>query len=347
MVNSEIEREGKTMKIINVPTGKIVTSEFSRGPLEFLSIGDYGQAANIKADFLGLDQPVNGVENGSVMPLSEKWVITISTQYGCSMKCRFCDVPLVGPGKNVSEADILGQILLARELHGEVTHTKRLNLHFARMGEPTFNTAVLDASRYLARKADEFLDLQCDTFHPVLTTMMPKKNGILKGYVQEWVAIKNEDFGGEANIQVSINSTSDDQRDHMYRGSTRTLAEISGIVSGFPAPVGRKYCLNMAMADGYEFDGAKLAGLFNPDHWMVKITPIHVTTSTEANGMKSSGGYDLYDFYAPREDAFKEAGFDTLVFVPSYDEDFGMITCGNAVLSGRMPTIPYTVSHDE
>ena len=103
------------MQIIDVPTGKIITDSFTRGPLEFLSIGDYGQAANIKADFLGMDSPINGVPNGKIMPLEEKWVITISTQYGCNMKCKFCDVPLVGPGKNVSADDMLRQIQIARE----------------------------------------------------------------------------------------------------------------------------------------------------------------------------------------------------------------------------------------
>jgi len=332
------------MQIIDVPTGKIITDSFTRGPLELLSIGDYGQAANIKADFLGMDSPINGVPNGKIMPLEEKWVITISTQYGCNMKCKFCDVPLVGPGKNVSADDMLRQIQIARQQYPDETHTKRLNLHYARMGEPTFNRAVLDLSRRLAGNWSELVGLDCDTFHPVLTTMMPKKNAILRDYITEWGEIKNVDFKGEANLQVSINSTSDEQRDDMYQGSTRNLAEIADIVKNMPEPVGRKYCINMAMADGYEFDGAKLAGLFNHDHWMVKITPIHVNTATEVNAIKTTDGYDLYDFYSPREEAFKEAGFDTLVFVPSYDEDYGMITCGNAVLSGRMPTIPYTVS---
>ena len=35
------------------------------------------------------------------------------------------------------------------------------------------------------------------------------------------------------------------------------------------------------------------------------------------------------------------AGFDVIVFVPSYDEDLGLITCGNAILSGNMPKIKY------
>jgi len=333
------------MKIIDVPTGKICVDNFSKGKLEFLSIGDYGQAANIKADFLGMDRKIHGVPNGEIMPLEEKWVITISTQYGCNMKCRFCDVPSVGPGRNASFDDMLGQIIKARSLYSNVSGTKRLNLHYARMGEPTFNYDVLELSRWLAKFHEEALNLKCGTFHPVLTTMMPKKNKQLESVIAEWADIKNINFNGEANLQISINSTNDDQRNDMYQGCTRTLEEISKVVRDLPYPKKRKYCLNMAMADGYESDGKKMASLFDTEKFMVKITPIHVNTATTENGIQSTGGYDLYDFYAPHEENFKRAGFDTLVFVPSYDEDQGMITCGNAVLSGRLPTIPYSISN--
>ena len=38
----------------------------------------------------------------------------------------------------------------------------------------------------------------------------------------------------------------------------------------------------------------------------------------------------------------KNAGFDVIVFVPSYDEDLGLITCGNAILSGSVPKVSFT-----
>ena len=99
-----------TRKVI-VPTGEIYVAQGDKGLIEFLTVGDYGKDANIKADFLGITRELNGVPNGEVMPLTEKWVVTISTQYGCSMNCKFCDVPKVGKGRNATYNDLMGQIL--------------------------------------------------------------------------------------------------------------------------------------------------------------------------------------------------------------------------------------------
>ena len=80
--------------------------------------------------FLGLTGKIERVSHTKLLPLTEKWrVVTISTQYGCSMGCKFCDVPKVGPGFNFYiRDDLLGQIHIYRPTHGD-TKTKRLNIH--------------------------------------------------------------------------------------------------------------------------------------------------------------------------------------------------------------------------
>ena len=60
-------------KKIVVPTGEIYTAIGEKGMLEFLTVGDYGKNANIKADFLGITRDLNGVPNGEPMPLTEKF----------------------------------------------------------------------------------------------------------------------------------------------------------------------------------------------------------------------------------------------------------------------------------
>lgn len=75
----------KIYKIVKVSTGEIYVVDGQLGQLEFLTVGDYGKNANIKVDFLGITRELNDVPNGEPKPLTEKWVITISTQYGYSI----------------------------------------------------------------------------------------------------------------------------------------------------------------------------------------------------------------------------------------------------------------------
>lgn len=322
----------KLVKKTEVPTGEIYVAQGEKGYLEFLTVGDYGKDANIKADFLGITRELNGVPNGETMPLTEKWVVTISTQYGCSMNCKFCDVPKVGPGKNATYNDLIGQIETALSMHPEITATKRLNIHFARMGEPTWNPDVLQCARDIRKAIRPYIGRSL--VHPVVSTMLPKNNKNLIPFLQDWIDIKNYDYRGDAGLQFSINSTDDEQRDYLFSGNSLSLKEISEIGRLLPDPVGRKYALNFALADDTIIDADKLAELFSPHKFMVKITPLHKTDACEDNDLKTSGGYDYFTPYKDKEQALIKAGFDVIVFVPSYDEDNGLITCGNAILSG-------------
>jgi 23S rRNA (adenine2503-C2)-methyltransferase len=328
----------KIIKNIKVPTGNICIMQGDKGKLEFLSIGDYGKDLNIKADFLGIKRELNGVPDGQIMPLSEKWVITISTQYGCSMGCKFCDVPKVGPGLNATAADLNNQIIEGLKLHPEIKSTKRLNIHYARMGEPTFNWDVLTNAKHLSYVLDSHIK---GKIHPVVSTMMPKNNRMLYDFLTEWCFIKNDLYDGNAGLQLSINSTNNDQRNEMFSGNALTLKEISIIGFYLPKPVGRKYVLNFALADDYIVDAERLVNLFDPEKFMVKITPIHKTKSCDENNIVTTGGYDFFTPYQKVESELKSVGFDVIVFVPSVDEDMGLITCGNVILSGNMPKVKY------
>lgn len=114
-----------------------------------------------------------------------------------------------------------------------------------------------------------------------------------------------------------------------------SLESLSKIACKLPTPKGRKYCLNFAYASDFEIDAKKLAELFDKENFMCKITPIHNNNSCRLNNIKTVGGYDSYAPYKKPEEDLKEAGFDVLVFIPSMDEEKGLVTCGNAILSKR------------
>lgn len=325
------------MQKFALPTGILFTEEYSKGQLETLSIGDYGKAANVKADFLGYTRPLNGVARQNCMPLSEKWVITLSTQYGCKMKCNFCDVPNVPWRGNATVDDLKYQLFHAIGCYPDVRYTERLNIHFARMGEPIFNGAVFDFARWLYASKQVLRDglaLAVETLHPVLTTSMPAGYPRVAQRLNEWCDIKNRIYNGQAGLQLSINSTNDEQRTKMFNGMALSLQEISAMTATLPPPLGRKYCLNFAFSTDFEIDAKRLAQLFSPSKFMVKITPIHNNTACSKNGIQTVNGYNSYAPYASVEADLIRAGFDVLVFVPSMDEENNLVTCGNAILGG-------------
>ncbi len=308
---------------LKVPTGDIIVVNGVSGPLEVLSLGDYGKEVN-----LNQHKPVP--DGLPLMPLTEKWVVTISTQYGCSMNCDFCDVPQVGIGKNATLGDMTGQIITALSREGVPRHTKRLNIHFARMGEPTWNPNVLDCAEWASRYLGNLYNP-----HPVVSTMMPHKNKWLKTFIHAWMHLKNHVYQGNAGLQLSINSTDEDERADMFDGNAHTLRGISEIMRGV-VPVGRKITLNFAVSDS-TVDPDVLLKWFIPEWYIIKLTPMHKTSAAVIRGIKTEGDYTSHMPYMRLESRLRAAGYDVLVFIASHEEDASRITCGNAILSGTLP----------
>jgi len=74
----------------------------------------------------------------------------------------------------------------------------------------------------------------------------------LKTFIHTWMRIKNRLLRGEAGLQISINSTNEDERKTMFSGNACTLSKICEIMEGI-IPNGRKITLNFAVAE-YEGD---------------------------------------------------------------------------------------------
>lgn len=320
------------MEIIKTHTGKIYVDRDRK--LEFLTVGDYGKESNLKASFLGLHNKIQSVPHKEV-DLSDKWVATISTQHGCPMNCAFCDCPKYGFYGNIGYSYLEHQI--RQIIRGEtVRKTERFNVHYARMGEPTFNEDVLLFTELGLREVVAQEGLEAVTIHPVVSTMLPNANkGKLKRYLHEWCRIKNEVYNGEAGLQFSINTTDEAVRAAQFDGKSLSLEEISELGKELPMPVGRKYTLNCAVTKDTILDADELTRLFDPNKFLVKLTPIHQTNAAVDNGFKLTTEYSDYDVYEKFETPLLAAGWDVIVFVPSVEEDTDRITCGNALISDK------------
>ena len=306
------------MKTILTHTGKIYVD--TEHKLEFLTVGDYGKENNIKANFLGLTKEINGVANTEL--------VRSGLQLFPLRKAVLCIVnSVMFRNLDSMETFLLKRWQIRNIIKNEtVRNTDRFNVHFARMGEPTWNDNVL-AFGIVLKEVVKSCGLIAKTVHPVVSTMLPRANRKLHTNL-----VWNDFYGGEAGLQFSINSTNDEQRRELFDNKSHSLATISEMASRLPMPKGRKYTLNFPVTAQTILDAKELSRLFDKEKFIVKITPIHETASAVENGFEVTG-YSDYNVYRQFEQPLLEEGWDVIVFVPSKEEDADRITCGNALIS--------------
>lgn len=315
-------------QITETHTGKIITDTDLN--LEYLYVGDYGKENNIKASFLGYDKRIDEVKHHDV-DITDKLVVTVSSQKGCPMNCNFCDCPKLGFKGNATLPELVTEIMSGVALSG-IKHGKRLNVHYARMGEPTFNPNVITSAEYIAKMlGDENSDVTFDEYHPVVSTMMPKVNKNLKEFLHKWVETGFV-YGGEDGfgLQFSINTLDEDDRNAMFRNRSMSLQEISDVIRELPMPKKRKYTLNFAVTSKSNLDVDLMNKYFDKEKCIVKITPIHETVEAVDEGYEIVKDFDVYEKF---EQPLVDDGWDVIVFVPSKEEDADRITCGNSLIA--------------
>ena len=315
-------------KITETHTGKIVTD--TDLTLEYLYVGDYGKENNIKASFLGYDKRIDKVEHKPV-DITDKLVVTVSSQKGCPMNCNFCDCPKLGFKGNATLPELITEIMSGVALSG-IKHGQRLNVHYARMGEPTFNPNVITSAEFIAQMLmSENSDVTFDTYHPVVSTMMPKSNKNLKEFLHKWVTTGFV-YGGEDGfgLQFSINTLNENDRNEMFRNRSLSLQEISDIIKELPYPKKRKYTLNFAVTSKSNLDVDLMNKYFDKEKCIVKMTPIHETVEAVDEGYEIVHDFDVYEQF---ERPLVNDGWDVIVFVPSKEEDEDRITCGNSLIA--------------
>ena len=246
------------------------------------------------------------------------------------MDCNFCDCPKFGFHGNCTSMELMSEITTAIALSG-IKEGKRLNIHFARMGEPTFNQDVIYTAARIATMVLPGNAVSFEEYHPVVSTMMPKSNKHLEDFLQEWVKT-GFTYGGDDGfgLQFSINTLNENDRNKMFRNRSLSLWEIADIIQRLPAPGKRKYTLNFAVTSKSDLNPDLMDQLFDKERCIVKITPIHETHAAVNHGYEIVKDFDVYEKF---EKPLVEAGWGVIVFVPSEEEDKDRITCGNSLIA--------------
>jgi len=324
---SAVRKKKACLRVFEKKNGTIYADE--KRHLEFVTMPHTEIENRVKSDALGYS--LEGTQR-VVMPSYETaWTVQLSCQRGCPMKCTFCDCPACGYYGNASLEDLHYQMDTILKNNGS-GQTKRMEVDFTRMGESTFNTNIL---RYLEFEMLDQIsaEVEAEVIIPTLSTMMPRMHGKVKNYLMDYCRIKNGIYGGNANLQLSINSTDDAQRNKMFRGKSMSLDEIAAEVADLPMPKGSKYALNFAVTKDSIVDAKRIDSLFDKNKFCVKLTPMHSTFNAKDNGFEITSEYENFSTFEKIEKPLLDLGWDVVSYLDSKLEDEDSLTCGNLLLS--------------
>jgi 23S rRNA (adenine2503-C2)-methyltransferase len=293
--------------------------------------GDPGVAEVAVVRFRGDDRTCVEVVDGLAPPLSRarKWIVNVSTQFGCPVGCPFCDAAGSWAG-NPTADELLAQVRWALGRHpGEAAGCSKLKVHFARMGEPSLNDAVLEALERLPGEVHA-AGLWC-----CVASVAPRGR---EAWFERLRGLKDRLFPGRFQLQFSIQSTDAAARTRLTPIPHWSLEQIASYGRRFHRAGDRKVVLNFALARDVAFDPAVLAATFEPEHFAVKLTPVNPTARGAASGFRTVLRSKRETEAAAARERLGSAGFDVVWSVGDPAEDRVGSNCGQAVRVTRPAT---------
>jgi 23S rRNA (adenine2503-C2)-methyltransferase len=255
------------------------------------------------------------------IPREKKWVLIVSTLYGCPVGCRFCDAGGYYQGK-LSRDGIISQIdyLIRRRFPSGGVPVGKFKIQFARMGDPALNQNVLDVLGMLPQV------YEAPGLMPTLSTIAPAKS---EPFFERLTEIKNELYRERFQLQFSIHTTDRRKRDWLIPVEKWDLEEISEYGESFYRNGERKVTLNFALSEGMPVEPEVLLRYFNPDKFVIKITPVNPTCRANENRICShilpeKDNYEIID-------VLREAGYQVILSIGELEENDIGSNCGQYV----------------
>jgi 23S rRNA (adenine2503-C2)-methyltransferase len=255
------------------------------------------------------------------IPREQKWVLLVSTLFGCPIGCKMCDAGGAYHGKLTKE-EIFAQIdfLVRKRFPDGNIPCRQFKIQLARMGEPAWNAAVLDVLDELPGR------YHAPGLMPSLSTVAPAGT---RRFFERLLEIKAKHYsGGHFQLQFSIHTTDLILRDQIIPAKKWSFAEVAEYGERFFAPGDRKVTLNFALAHGMPVEPDVLLRHFSSDRFLIKITPLNPTYRALENRLSSyidpvqaQQGYELVD-------SLRAAGYEVIVSIGEAEENRIGSNCG-------------------
>lgn len=258
------------------------------------------------------------------LPREKKWVLLISTMFGCPIGCMMCDAGGNYQGKP-SKGEIFAQIdyLVHKRFPDGNIPSQQFKIQFARMGEPSLNENVLDVLDELPNRYN------APGLMPSISTVAPAGTD---AFFERLLEIKNEKYSdGHFQFQFSIHTTDNALRDQLIPVKKWGLEKMAEYGANFYTEGERKITLNFALAQDTPIDPKILLEHFDPAQFLIKITPLNPTYRASENKLDSyidpnneSKGYKVVN-------ALQAAGYQVIVSIGEVEENYIGSNCGQYI----------------
>jgi len=257
------------------------------------------------------------------IPREEKWVLIISTMDGCPIGCMMCDAGGYYKRKLTKE-EMLDQILfLVSKRFGKTVPVKKFKIQFARVGEPSLNDYVLDVLESLPKLID------APGLMPSISTVAPIGRD---GWFDRLIEIKDKYYNGRFQMQFSIHSTDEKQRDKIIPLKKWSFRQIAEYGERFVKKGDRKITLNFALAKENIAQASVIKDNFDPEKFLIKITPVNPTYRAVENGLNSDVTDDgLVLKHKLFVEELRNSGYEVIISVGELEENKIGSNCGQYV----------------
>ncbi len=218
-------------------------------------------------------------------------------------------------------------------------NSSKFKVQLARMGEPSLNPAVLDLLQHLPDRYD------VPGLIASLSTVAPRG---ASDVFMKLIDIKDQIYpGGRFQLQFSIHTTDQKLRSELIPIRTWTFKEIGEYGARFcrPHDGDRKIALNFALASGSPISAKVLREYFDPEYFVVKLTPLNPTIRSEINGLRSLIDPNDRSSWSAIIDDLEREGYDHILSIGEIDENLIGSNCGQyiqrAISSERKPKGAY------
>ena len=158
------------------------------------------------------------------IPEEDRGTLCVSSQVGCTLTCRFCHTGTQGLVRNLGAAEIVGQVMLARDALGEWPSPKdgRLisNIVLMGMGEPLYNYDNVAKALKIVMDHEGI-------------SISKRKITLSTSGVAPMIRRAGEELG--VNLAVSLHAVTDELRDRLVPLNRKyPIAEVLAALRDYP-----------------------------------------------------------------------------------------------------------------